>query len=125
MRGDAVLILDPEDYSTTKITSVVSNGISVRKMVTMVSETGIRLTCSVETPLTLRDGSAIKSTEALGVELPVQDENGFRWEKIMEVVDAGMGEVATIFCENQCYGAGDEPGKYIWTHNETEQKELG
>ena len=96
---------------------VLKNRISVQSLVTLVSESGIRLTCSTSTPLTLENGDAIFSPYAKGHKLPVMDSNGFRWELITNVIDAGQGEVATIYCENQCYGAGDEEGKYIWTHN--------
>ena len=120
--GDELLLLDSTDNSKTMIGSVVSNRVSTQKLVTLVSASGIRLTCSDNTPLTLEDKSSINSTEAKGHKLPVEDENGFRWEEIVDVLDAGVGEVATIYCLNQCYGAGDEPGKYIWTHNETNGK---
>jgi hypothetical protein len=42
---------------------------------------------------------------------------GFRWEEIVEVRSAGRGMVATIYCKDQCYAAGNEPGRWIWTHN--------
>ena len=67
--------------------------------------------------MTLEDGSAINSTEAMGKKLPVQDNNGFRWELIVDVLDAGTRDVATIYCEDQCYAAGDKPDCWIWTHN--------
>ena len=114
--GDDILLLN-ETRDGTKIGTVTKNRISTQKLYTMVSESGIRLTLSDNTPITLRDGSMINSTQVLNHELPVQDENGFRWEKIVQLLDAGTGEVATISCEDQCYGAGDEIGKYIWTHN--------
>ena len=119
--GDDLLLLN-STRDGTKLGKVISNRISTQKLLTLISESGIRLTCSDNTPLTLKDGSAINSTEALNNELPVQDESGFRWEKIVEVLDAGVGEVATIYCEDQCYAAGDEDGKYIWTHNLDETK---
>jgi len=114
--GDDLLILN-STRDGKRFGKVIRNRISTQKLLTLISESGIRLTCSDNTPLTLKDGSSINSTEALNNELPVQDESGFRWEKIVEVLDAGVGEVATIYCEDQCYGAGDEDGKYIWTHN--------
>lgn len=122
--GDELLLLNAT-RDGVKVGLVISNHVSSQKqLLTLVSESGIRLTCSDTTPLTLKDGSCIKSPEALNHELPVQDENGFRWEKIIDVIDAGLGDVATIYCENQCYAAGDEDGKYIWTHNETDSKEI-
>jgi hypothetical protein len=114
--GDPLLLLSPDGKGTVD-GSIISNRISQQKLLTLVSSSEIRLTCSDNTPLTLQDGSCINSTEALGKLVPVQDSNGFRWEEIVEVIDAGMGEVATIFCDNQCYAAGDEPNRWIWTHN--------
>lgn len=114
--GDSLLLLNDERQGT-KSGTVISNRISMQNLVTLVSTSGIRLTCSDNTPLTLEDGSSINSTEALGVRLPVQDNNGFRWEEIVEVRDAGRGNVATIYCMDQCYAAGDEPDRWIWTHN--------
>jgi len=102
--------------------SVISNRISQQRLITLVSQSGIRLTCSDNTPLTLKDRSVINSTEALGQFLPVQDDQGFRWEPIVEIISSGAGPVATIYCVDQCYAAGDEADKYIWTHNETNQK---
>lgn len=114
--GDRLLLLS-DDRQGTKDGNIVSTRISTQKLITLVSKTGITLTCSDNTPLTLEDGSMINSTEAAGYKLPVQDDNGFRWEEIVEVRDAGQGQVATIYCLDQCYAAGDQSGRWIWTHN--------
>lgn len=98
-------------------TDVISVRKSMQNLVKLVSYSGITLTCSDNTPLTLRDGSTINSTDATGHYLPVQDDDGFRWEEIIAVEHVGRGEVATIFCDNQCYAAGDVEGRWIWTHN--------
>ena len=119
--GDPLSLLDVERNGTTG-GAVVSNRLSEQNLVRLVSESGIFLTVSDNTPLTLENGMEINSSDALGVRLPVQDENGFRWERIIAVEPAGRGMVATIFCDNQCYAAGDEPGRYIWTHNATNVK---
>jgi len=114
--GDPLLLLSIDRQGTMPGTTI-SNRISQQNLLTLISESGIRLTLSDNTPLTLPNGAYVNSTQALGNYLPVQDVNGFRWERIVEVVDAGQGLVATIACENQCYAAGDEPDRFIWTHN--------
>jgi hypothetical protein len=119
--GDNLILLNSTRNGTV-LGTVVSNRISTQHLITMVSYSGIRLTCSDNTPLTLADGSTINSSEALGHQLPVQDQDGFRWEDIVEVIDAGLGQVATIYCEDQCYAAGDELGRWIWTHNSSVSK---
>ena len=122
--GDELLLLNT-DRNGTMPGTVISNRHSEQNLLTLVSESGIELTCSDNTPLTLEDGSGINSTEALGVKLPVQDDGGFRWEEIVEVRPAGRGMVATIYCKNQCYAAGNEPGRWIWTHNGTVEDAAG
>ena len=119
--GDDLLLLSP-DYSGAVKGEVITTRTSTQQMVTLISESGIRLTVSDSTPLTLRNGGTLLSIHAVGAELPVQDENGFRWEKIVSVMPAGEGEVATIFCDNQCYAAGDAPDRFIWTHNQAVDK---
>lgn len=114
--GDPLTLLS-KDRQGTMPGIVIANRVTKQKVLTLVSESGIRLTCSENTPLTLEDGSAINSTEAMGKKLPVQDNNGFRWELIVDVLDAGTRDVATIYCEDQCYAAGDKPDCWIWTHN--------
>jgi hypothetical protein len=119
--GDQLLLLNEtrNGYKTGTVSAIRS---STQKLVTLVSASGIRLTCSDNTPITLEDGSCINSTEANGHRLPVEDSDGFRWEEIVDVLDAGQGVVATISCENQCYAAGDVPGQWIWTHNALQLK---
>lgn len=115
--GDSLMLLDEGGESYMSGT-VVSNRVSLQKRVRLISSSGISLTCSDNTPLTLRDGTCINSTEALGVELPVYDKDGFRWEEIVSLEHLeNPGYVATIYCENQCYAAGDEPDRFIFTHN--------
>jgi hypothetical protein len=114
--GDPLLLLSLDRQGTMPGVTI-SNRISQQNLLTLISESGIRLTLSDNTPLTLPNGAYVNSTQALGNYLPVQDMNGFRWERIVEVVNAGQGLVATIACQNQCYAAGDEPDRFIWTHN--------
>lgn len=114
--GDQLALLD-ETREGYKDGVVVSNRTSLQKLLRLTSSSGITLTCSDNTPLTLRDGTCINSTEALGVQLPVLDAAGFRWEEIVSVEEVGTGYVATIYCLDQCYAAGDQADRFIFTHN--------
>lgn len=119
--GDQLLLLNEtrDGYKTGTVSAIRS---STQNLVTLISASNIRLTCSDNTPITLEDGSCINSTEAKGHRLPVEDTDGFRWEEIVDVLDAGRGVVATISCDDQCYAAGDVPGHWIWTHNALQLK---
>jgi hypothetical protein len=115
--GDPLMLLEPNQRESSMAGQVVTNRISEQNVLKLTSESGITLTCSDNTPMTLRDGSMCNSTDVLGKQLPVQDNSGFRWETITSVEPQGRWLVATIYCLNQCYAAGDEPGRYIFTHN--------
>lgn len=114
--GDPLTLLN-SDRTGTVLGTVIRNRVSRQKLITLVSESGIELTLSDNTPITLEDGSYINSLDAFGHKLPVLDDAGFRWEMIIDVRDLGPGLVATIYCDDQCYAAGDQPGRYIITHN--------
>jgi hypothetical protein len=116
MQGDQIEIMN-ESFDGFTFTTVEKNRIGVADCVKLTSITGIELICSKTTPLTLRDNSAIFAPEAFGHDLPVRDEDGFRWEKIIKVENVGMLPVAYISCYCEVYAAGNQPGRYIYTHN--------
>ncbi len=85
--------------------------------ITVETASGIRLTASTSTPVTLRDGSFAKLIDCLGAELPVMDSTGFRWERVTALRSAGFREVARIHAGGATYAAGHERGRSIFTHN--------
>lgn len=82
----------------------------------IVSASGIAVTVSASTPITLRDGSVIRVEDIDGHELPVIDPEGFRWEPC-SATPAGTIEVCRICCGQNTYAAGDAPERAILTHN--------
>lgn len=118
LRADQrVLALEETKRESYHPIPVESNSVATSLCVTLTSESGISLTCARTTPVTLRDGSGILAPDSLGHDLPVLDEKGFRWEVIIEVSDAGAKEVAHVRCHQRVYAAGNETGRYIFTHN--------
>lgn len=81
----------------------------------IITESGMVVSLSDATPITLRDGRTISVEEIDGHELPVFDGN-FRWEKC-RAERAGPMMVAHIRCSDQTYAAGDVAGRSILTHN--------
>lgn len=98
---------------------VTRNYLADSECVKLTSISGIELICSVTTPITLEDGRGIYAPACQGRRLPVKDENGFRWELIETVEHVGIMTVAHISCHNKVYGAGSQPGRFIYTHNPT------
>ncbi len=115
-RNDDILILN-ETFDGSTHTTVQCNRITTSACVEIVSVSGIELVASVTTPITLFGGQCLNITEALGQFLPVEDDNGFRWEQIVEVNFVGDRKVAHISCHGQTYAAGKKPNKFIYTHN--------
>jgi hypothetical protein len=85
--------------------------------VRLVSTSGIALTCSMSTPITQPDGSVVLAGQALGVQVAVDDADGFRWERIVITEPVGQIEVARIHVHGLTYAAGDAPGRRMFTHN--------
>jgi hypothetical protein len=85
------------------------------------TETGITLTLSESTPIPVRQQDEIEYLSARDVLiddiLPVQDANGFRWEKLARIDQRGVLPVSLLSAGNGVYAAGDEPGRLIFTHN--------
>lgn len=85
--------------------------------------TGATLIVSDNTPITLKDASEIQSSELRqGMELPVMYEEGPHagapfWDVVSGVEDMGYMPVRVISVGHQCYGAGEKPGQYVYTHN--------
>lgn len=90
---------------------------SIQQLVTLVSSSGIRLTCAAITPVTLEFGDILIAANCKGRNIPVMDNGNFRWEQCIDVFQCGTGEVVNILTndDSTCYAAGDEKNKWIWT----------
>lgn len=114
--GDRIVVLNAT-RDGTRAEEVESSHSGENDRVRIVMESGIAVTLSIDTPLTLRGRGFAIAANAAGRELPVKDERGFRWERCVAVLDAGFGEVAHIRCRQATYAAGDIAGRSILTHN--------
>jgi hypothetical protein len=82
---------------------------------------GIGATLSESTPMPIKVGGAVDFLMArdivAGDVLAVQDENGFRWEKLTTIEQRGTLPVSLLAAGNGVYAAGDQPGRLLFTHN--------
>lgn len=85
--------------------------------ITLVSMSGIECTVSQSTPFTCENGRVISVMDCLGVMAPVEDEDGFRWEAIVAIREAGRRDVMKIDLGGETFAAGDTAGRFIYTHN--------
>jgi len=112
--NDRLLILN-NSLNETEETIVTGYINSIRPLVTLVSSSGIKLTCADSTPITLEFGDILVASSCKGRNIPVMD-NTFRWESCIDVIPCGNGEVVNILTNDPvCYAAGDEPNRWIWT----------
>jgi hypothetical protein len=114
---DTLIILDENTMEGTTTIEVESNEIGFNRCVKIRTETGIELTLSHNTPMTLKNGDMILAANCLGYNVPVLDHNQFRWEKVESVIGVGTRSVSRIRCYQSVYAAGNEKDRYILTHN--------
>jgi hypothetical protein len=115
--SDQLSLLDEVSMEETLWGPVEKNYLAPSACVLLETESGIQLTCSVTTPVYFRDGTSTRAPHCLGKKLPVRDRDGFRWEQVVKVEDAGVQLVAHISCYQHIYAAGDDPERFIYTHN--------
>ncbi len=113
--GDMLMVLEDDgSYAPAPIEEIAFNR---EDCITLRSASGIELTVSKSTPVTLRDGTSIKALAVQGHELPVMDGDDFRWEEIVAVEEAGVRPVARIYVGDRTFAAGNAMGRSIFTHN--------
>jgi len=115
--GTRIFVLNEKTFLNDCLEEVTHNRIGMNDKIKLTTENGISLTLALNTPLTLGDGSTIVAVHGLNECIPVRDENGFRWERIINIEAAGYGEVSHISCNGKTFAAGDSPDKFIFTHN--------
>lgn len=97
---------------------VESNQVGPEHRVSIVTESGIRLSVANSTPMELGDGTSCKAPDCLGELVPVLDHGEFRWELVVSVEPDGFADVAHIRCQMRTYAAGEaDDGRFILTHN--------
>lgn len=117
-QGDLIRIIDETTWSQSAHTNVNANKIvNEVPCVRLTSRSGITVVVSMTTPCTLLGGNVIAASHALGSVLAVEDAQGFRWEVITDVEDVGLRAVAHISANNGTYAAGEQYGRFIYTHN--------
>ena len=117
--GSALVVLadEGEAFVGSEVRAARS---SLQPCVRLVTQSGVRLTCSLSTPTTTRVGGALKTipvADCLGVEVPVLIDGAFRWESIEAIEPRGDLWVRLIDCADATFAAGDDFGRYIFTHN--------
>lgn len=112
--GDVLRVLS-DDRQTTDWEPCTGNSLAIEDGWVITSASGVAVTVSGSTPITLRDGRIISVAEINEHELPV-----FVSELVWEPCTArrtGRIEVAHILCGQRTYAAGDVAGRQILTHN--------
>jgi hypothetical protein len=122
--GDRLLMMHPDGSGTFEGSVQVSKPLE-QPCLRMETVGGIALTCSYSTPVPVQrddDIAYIDARDCLeGDIVPVLDDAGFRWEPLRGLEQAGRLPVQGITANDGIYGAGDEPGRLIFTHNKSGQ----
>jgi len=116
VQGDELLILT-ENRDGCELANVQRAYVSEANCLKITTVSGITLTLSATTPITLRDGREIIVGDVLGEEVAVLDAGAFRWEPVLNIEEIGLQPVARISVQSGTYAAGDQQGRMIFTHN--------
>jgi hypothetical protein len=126
--GDLLLLLSEDGRTTLDgIVSAISIGPSRRLRLRTIS--GVELTVSETAPIPVQklDGKVahLAARRLRGDEMvAVHDDGELRWETLENVKWLPPGDVARISCNDGVYAAGNERGRYIFTHNRKPDEEL-
>jgi len=120
-KGSPLLMLTP-DGMDTYIGEVRAVDFVMRPCIRITTTSGATLVVSTDTPITLREGIC-DVYGSLGKEVPVWINNELGWEIVTELKWLGDRKVAWIDAHNGTYAAGEQAGKYIFTHNKPIQQE--
>ena len=115
--GDQLRVLDEDSWDSATSTPCRANSIAMADCVRLVTSSGIALVLSASTPCTMRGGECVAAAAALGAVLAVQDQDGFRWEPVVQVDQLGARPVAHISADGGTYAAGEVEGRYLFSHN--------
>lgn len=114
--GDPIMVLT-EHRETWEPALVERSYVAESYCVRITTSSGIKLTLSEDTPITLRDGREIWVREVLNEDVAVLDDGAFRWEPVLNIEEIGVQPVARLSCWSGTYAAGDKKGRMIFTHN--------
>ncbi|ATI54180.1 hypothetical protein CP552_00210 [Sphingomonas melonis] len=114
--GDEIMVLT-EHRETWEPARVERSYVAESHCVRITTVSGIKLTLSEDTPVTLQDGREIWVREIVGEEVAVLDHGAFRWEEVIGLEEIGQQPVARLSVWSGTYAAGDEKGRMIFTHN--------
>ncbi len=113
---DTIMVLT-EDRETWEPARVERSYVAESHCVRITTASGIQLTLSEDTPITLRDGREIWVREVVGENVAVLDAGDFRWEEVVSLEEIGLQPVARLSVWSGTYAAGDVKGRMIFTHN--------
>jgi hypothetical protein len=114
--GQRILCLT-ETLDGVEFVEVQANTIYQNLKCEIVAATGEGLVLAINTPVPHQDGSYDMAGNAWTRPVPVGDGKGAPTWEDARIEPARFGDVCRISCHERIYGAGREPGQYIWSHN--------
>ena len=114
--GDQLTVLN-NSYSGYEVGSIKNITQASQLCVKITTASGIELTVSESTPITLQSGEVINVLNSLHEDVAVLDNGDFRWEEIVSLENMGELPVAFIDAGDKTYAAGNNADRMIFTHN--------
>lgn len=96
---------------------VVAIGFGTEESYRLVTTSLATVTQSRSTPMNLRDGSVVRTTEMFGKEVLVNRDNVLSWELVCDLIRVGDRQVVKLNLGDRVFFAGDRNEATIATHN--------
>ena len=116
--GDLVECWDEDAVNPGIVTyPVLAIGYGNEESYTMRTASGVEIIQSRSTPMNLRDGRVVRTTEMLGEDVLVNRDGELTWETVVELVNEGTRKVVKVNLGDRMYFAGKDNHATIATHN--------
>lgn len=116
MVGDYLVVVDPITLQRRAGQVTYSQAAEV-EAVRLRTECGVELTCSRTAPIPTLSAAFMLAPDMLGLETLVSRNGELAWSRVVDIIDVGLHRVQHITCENACFLAGDEAGRFMLHHN--------
>lgn len=117
------ILLGDEDLKTFK-GKVVKSLVDYQPCVKIVTESGIKLSCSTTAPILTKEQGYVDAPKLFGQRVAVMRNNMTFWDEVVGIEDIGYKHVRVVDTGNNSFWAGDMQNAYILHHNAFVQEEL-
>jgi hypothetical protein len=115
--GDVIWVRDTGFISLVKGTIKGIKKGMMEYSVRLITESNCQVICTIETPISREDGTSFYAKDAINEFVYVRDNGIERWERVIQIINAGKRNIVRISAGNISFLAGTNTIKQVVTHN--------